>query len=44
MLILTNCEICECEIDDTAINQCPVCGLDGLCDECLHDHECEMDE
>jgi hypothetical protein len=37
----TNCERCTREIEDDEVNHCPLCGMDGLCNDCLTDHECE---
>ena len=38
--MITNCEICMCEVEDTEVNWCYYCDRDGLCDECLNDHNC----
>jgi hypothetical protein len=40
----TNCELCCAEIEDSEVNQCPVCQADGLCPDCLNDHQNENDE
>jgi len=37
----TNCERCTAEIDDNEVQQCPTCKLDGICEECLAEHDCE---
>lgn len=36
----TVCELCGREIDDADVQCCPACGQDGLCEECLIDHDC----
>lgn len=37
----TNCDKCGREIEDDEVNCCPLCERDGLCDDCLSDHECK---
>ena len=41
----TNCENCSREMDDDEVQQCDLCGMDGLCDRCIGecDHECEVE-
>src|SRR6266566_3183245 len=39
--MITNCELCCAEIEDYAVQKCPVCETDGLCPDCLDDHEKE---
>lgn len=44
--MLTNCNNCSAEMEDDEVNQCPDCGEDGLCADCLHpdDHNCDAIE
>ena len=36
----TNCERCCAEIEDTEVEHCDICDLDGVCSECLASHDC----
>ena len=40
----TNCELCSAEIEDDEVECCDVCGQDGLCNDCLMDHDCGEEE
>ena len=42
--MLTNCDRCLAEIEDDEITDCYDCGLDGVCETCLGDHECDPDD
>lgn len=37
----TNCERCTREVDEDDVGKCPRCELDGLCPDCLNDHDCD---
>ena len=39
--MLIDCSKCLAEVEDDQIRKCEVCELDGLCDECFNDHNCE---
>jgi len=41
--MITNCEACSIEIEAGDVDQCLTCGQDGLCSDCIGDHECEDD-
>jgi hypothetical protein len=43
MIMKTNCDICFEEIEDSEVEHCESCGLDGVCSECLADHDCQSD-
>jgi hypothetical protein len=40
----TNCELCSTEIEDDEVERCETCGQDGICNDCLMDHDCEADD
>ena len=42
----TNCEWCSREIEDTDVQLCTECGMDGLCEDCIGqcDHDCSGEE
>lgn len=39
----THCENCSKEIEDDEVQQCEICGMDGLGNCCIaqFDHDCE---
>lgn len=41
---ITTCESCGDEILVSELESCPECGLDGLCADCLSDHDCLCNE
>jgi hypothetical protein len=41
--MVTNCALCSAEIEDDEVERCDECGQDGICNDCLMDHDCEVD-
>lgn len=43
---MTLCENCGQEIDEDEVQECDLCGMDGLGDCCIgsYDHDCEEQE
>lgn len=40
----TSCEECGAEIEDDEVECCEECGADGLCNDCLMDHDCDEED
>lgn len=38
---VTSCAMCCVEIEDDEVEKCDVCEADGICNDCLMDHECD---
>ena len=41
---VTSCDQCSEPVDMDIVAQCESCGRDGLCPDCLNDHDCEGEE
>lgn len=41
--MITNCEECGDEVEFDLVEQCFICGADGLCPNCLDSHLCGDD-